>query len=457
MLAVLISTYELGRQPFGLASPAAWLRHAGARVICLDLAVDRLDEEAIRVADLVAFYLPMHTATRIATRVVERVKTLNPHVHLCFYGLYASMNEPLLRSLGADTILGGEFEEGLLSLTKRLSARPGEARGILQVEPVVSLSKQRFLVPDRSGLAALSKYAWLELGDGQRRTVGYTEASRGCKHLCRHCPVVPVYQGQFRVVQQDVVLEDIRRQVAAGAAHITFGDPDFFNGIGHAVALVRALHAEHPGLTYDVTIKIEHLLNYAEHLKTLKDTGCLFVTSAVESIDDPVLALLDKGHTREDFIRVVRLCREVGLILNPTFVAFTPWITVGGYQDLLSLLAELDLVDQVAPIQLAIRLLIPAGSRLLELPAVRQMVKPFDEAALVYPWQHRDPRVDQLQADVQTLIQAAAGHGHCRRTIFSQVWLLAEEASEGSSCPLPPTAQAPPRVIIPYLTEPWYC
>ena len=457
MQAVLISTYELGRQPFGLASPAAWLRQAGAGVTCIDLAVERLDEQAIRAADLVAFYLPMHTATRIATRVVDRVKILNPSAHLCFYGLYASMNEPLLRTLGADTILGGEFEEGLLSLVKRLSANASGTRVVTQTEPLISLNKQRFLIPDRSGLADLSKYARLELGNGQSRTVGYTEASRGCKHLCRHCPVVPVYEGQFRIVQQDVVLEDIKRQIGAGAEHITFGDADFFNGIGHAVALVQALHAEHPHLTYDVTIKIEHLLKHRRHIRTLQETGCLFVTSAVESIDDRVLALLDKGHTRDDFIRVLYLCREVGLILNPTFVAFTPWISVEGYQDLLSLLAELDLIDQVAPIQLAIRLLIPAGSRLLDLPEVRQMVGPFDEAALVYPWQHPDPRVDQLQADAQALVQAAVLRGHSRRDIFSQLWLLAEQASAGSFRPLPPTAQARPRVTIPYLTEPWYC
>ena len=34
----LISTYEMGRQPFGLASPAAWLRRAGAQVTALDLS-----------------------------------------------------------------------------------------------------------------------------------------------------------------------------------------------------------------------------------------------------------------------------------------------------------------------------------------------------------------------------------------------------------------------------------
>ena len=457
MQVVLISTYELGRQPFGLASPAAWLRKAGARVTCLDLAVEPLDEEAVRAAQVVAFYLPMHTATRIATRVAERVKALNPDAHLCFYGLYASMNEPLLRRLGADTVLGGEFEAGLGSVIERLRAAPAGAKKVFQIEPVVSLAKQQFVVPDRSGLAALSKYAQLEVGDGQSRTVGYTEASRGCKHLCRHCPVVPVYQGQFRIVQQDVVLEDIRRQVAAGAEHITFGDPDFFNGIGHALALVRALRAEHPHLTYDVTIKIEHLVKHAEHLSTLKETGCLFVTSAVESIDDRVLERLNKGHTRDDFLRVVRLCREAGLTLHPTFVAFTPWISIEGYQELLSLLAELDLIDHVSPIQLAIRLLIPAGSKLLELPEVQEIVGPFDETALIYPWRHSDPRVDRLQGDIQALVGAATARGASRREIFAQVWLLAEQAPGGLGRPLPLSVQTPARVTIPYLTEPWYC
>ncbi len=457
MQVVLISTYELGRQPFGLASPAAWLRKAGARVTCLDLAVEPLDEEAVRAAQVVAFYLPMHTATRIATRVAERVKVLNPDAHLCFYGLYASMNEPLLRGLGADTVLGGEFEAGLGSVIERLRAAPAGAKKVFQIEPVVSLAKQQFVVPDRNGLAALSKYAQLEVGDGRSRTVGYTEASRGCKHLCRHCPVVPVYQGQFRIVQRDVVLEDIKRQVAAGAEHITFGDPDFFNGIGHALALVRAVRAEHPHLTYDVTIKIEHLLKHAEHLATLKESGCLFVTSAVESIDDRVLERLNKGHTRDDFLRVVRLCREAGLILHPTFVAFTPWISIEGYQELLSLLAELDLIDHVAPIQLVIRLLIPAGSKLLELAEVQEIVGPFDETALVYPWRHSDPRVDQLQGEIQALVRAATARGESRRAIFAQVWLLAEQAAAGSPRPLPPPVEARARATIPYLTEPWYC
>jgi len=456
---VLISTYELGRQPFGLASPAAWLRQEGAEVRCLDLSQQHLDEEAIRAAELIAFYLPMHTATRIAVRVLKKVRELNPSVHLCAYGLYAPMNAELLRNLGVRTILGGEFEQGLLDLSRRLRARVEEASEQSQVEPEISLARQKFLVPDRTGLPLLKNYARLALPDGSERVVGYTEASRGCKHLCRHCPIVPGYNGRFRIVQREVVLEDVRQQVAAGAQHITFGDPDFFNGIGHSLELVQALHKEHPGVSYDVTIKVEHLLKHASHLPTLRDTGCAFVTTAAESLDDEVLAILDKGHSRADFFEVVRLLHEIGLGLTPTFVPFNPWTTLESYEDLLVNLAKLGLVVLVAPVQLSIRLLIPAGSRLLELSEVRERIGEFDETALSYRWANPDPRVDELQREIEELVQFAPAEICERKATFEDMWrrlqrALHEKMEFLKALPWGPPAQSKP---IPYLTEPWFC
>jgi radical SAM superfamily enzyme YgiQ (UPF0313 family) len=456
MNALLISTYEMGRQPFGLASPAAWLRKADANVTCLDLSQQALDEKAVLAADLVAFYLPMHTATRIASGVIEKVRTLNPSAHLCAYGLYAPVNAEFLHKLGVSTILGGEFEEGLVSLARRLK-QARQADQLFQDEPTVSLGRQNFLVPDRAGLPSLSRYACLTMPEGTRRTVGYTEASRGCKHKCRHCPIVPVYNGKFRIVQRDVVLEDIRRQVAMGAEHITFGDPDFFNGIGHAVELVEALHLEYPRVTYDVTIKVEHLLKHSRYLPVLKETGCAFITSAVESVDDNILAIFDKGHTRADFIKVVGMSREAGLVFVPTFVAFNPWISLEDYEDLLATVAALDLIENLAPVQLAIRLLIPAGSYLLKLPEVQRLVGPFDEAALSYRWKHPDPRVDALQREIEAMVQHASKAGDDRRAIFEQAWERLQRAMGTPGKPLPAVAPGRPRATIPYLNEPWFC
>jgi radical SAM superfamily enzyme YgiQ (UPF0313 family) len=438
MQIVLISTYELGHQPFGLASPQAWLAREGHTVTCADLAVESFPVAAVRDADLVAFYLPMHTATRLAMPLIERVKKLNPWARLACYGLYAPINADLLRGLGVEAIAGGEFESSLVKWAG------GEAI------PEISFERQTFLTPTRASLPALNLYAKLHKG-GESKVVGYTEASRGCKHLCRHCPVVPVYHGKFRVVGQDAVLADIRQQVAAGAQHITFGDPDFFNGPKHAMEIVQALHNEFPQITYDATIKIEHLRKHRDLLKPLRETGCLFVTSAVESVDDRVLEKLEKNHTRQDFIEVAGWMREAGLALQPTFIAFMPWTTIDSYRDLLGVLRDLDLVEHVAPVQLALRLLITSGSRLLELEDVKQVIGPFDSQALVYPWKHSDPEMEILAARVFQLVADEQKQKRTRSEIFAALWSLVEND------PLPANFPLLPHPDIPYLDEPWYC
>jgi len=447
MLAVLVSTYEMGRQPFGMASAAAWLRAAGLTVECVDTARQRLSTPIFPDANLVGFHLPMHTATRLAGPIIARVRRENPEARLCAFGLYAPLNADWLRSLGVEAVFGGEFEGELSEW-----AKGGSPFDKLRTSgPPRPLPRLHFLVPDRAGLPPLSRYASLQLPDGTRRAVAYTEASRGCKHLCRHCPVVPIYNGQFRIVPPDVVMADIEAQVRAGAEHVTFGDPDFFNGPTHAMRIIDGLHAAHPRVSYDVTIKVEHLLRHRDLLPRLAETGCLFVTSAVESVDDRVLTLLDKGHTRADFVEAVTLTRRAGVTLVPTFVAFHPWLTLEGYCDLLDAIAALDLVDHVAPIQLAIRLLLPEGSPLLARDEMRRHIGEFDAATLAYRWTHPDPRVDLLQREVMAIVGAKLTAD--RRLVFEEVAALAHEFAGRAYSPKP----IRDRATVAYLNEPWYC
>ncbi len=450
MSVVLLSTYDLGRQPFGLASPAAWLRREGVEVVSIDLSRQKLPVDVITTATLVAFYLPMHTATRLALPVIDRVRGLNPAAVLAAYGLYAPLNEALLRQHGVRIVLGPEAEADLVAVARgalktETTSRPGAGQ----------LPRLSFIQPDRRGLPSLDRYASLQMPDGSRKIVGATDATRGCKHKCRHCPIVPVYEGQFRVVPVDVVMADIRAQVEQGATHITFGDPDFFNGPTHARRIVEALHRELPQITYDAIIKVEHLLAHRDLLPVLAATGCLFITSAVESVDDEILARLEKGHTRADFVMVASLCREAGVTLVPTFVAFTPWTTIDGYIDLLSVVDDAGLADNVAPVQWSIRLLVTWASRLLELEDVAALVGPFDAKSLTFPWAHPDPRVDALQRRVMEV--AGVKLANSRREAFHAVRELAYSA-RGAARPLRSVDLVlPARASIPYMNEPWYC
>ena len=361
---------------------------------------------------MVAVYLGMHTATRIALEALPRIRALAPRARLCAYGLYAPMNAALLHARGVTDIIGGEFEPGLIAAAR--DTRDG-GTGDAAAAPVVHRGKVDFVVPERAGLPPLARYARLVLPDGTEKTVAFVEASRGCKHWCRHCPVVPVYQGRFRAVPAEVVLGDIRQQVMQGAAHVSFGDPDFLNGPTHALRIVRALHAEFPALTWDATTKIQHLVEHAALLPQLKQSGCLFITSAVEAVDDRILEYLAKNHTCADFERAVALLRAADIAFSPTFVAFTPWTSLSGYVALLESLVRLDLIENVAPVQLTIRLLVPAGSELLKLSGFRDLLQPFDAKMLGYPWRYADPRVDRLQRTLQDFVAHAETQGLMRR------------------------------------------
>jgi len=444
----LVSTYDLGRQPFGLASPAAWLRAAGFTVACHDLSREPKGEAALADADLVAFHLPMHTATRMALAVARRLREARSDLPLLFYGLYAPLCAETLDQLANPlAVIGGEVEQALVEAAKRL------ADGKEAPPPRTILERLTLLTPDRSDLPPLSRYTALRLPDGTARVVGYTEASRGCKHHCRHCPVVPVYRGRVRLVDPAVVAADIAQQVAAGAQHITFGDPDFLNVPDHALAVARRLAAAHPGLTFDATIKVSHLLAHEETVAELGTLGCLFITSAFESFEEGILDRLAKHHTAADLARAVAVCNRTGVAITPTFVPFTPWTTLDGVVALFEQVAALDLVAAVAPVQYTLRLLLPPGSLLLDNPDCVRLSGPLDPDALVHPWRHPEPAIDALQRQLTEAVVAGQRAGFPRALLYdrlrAQVW---EAAGRGVAEPVR-TA----RTAVPFLEEPWFC
>jgi radical SAM superfamily enzyme YgiQ (UPF0313 family) len=390
--------------------------------------------------------------------IADRVRAANPTAHICFYGLYAGLNADYLLAHGASSVVAGESEPVLLALADALAAGdarevPGLARAGRPARP--NLERIDFPVPRRSALPSIKQYARLER-DGRSELAGYVEASRGCKHRCRHCPIPPIYDGRFFVVPQAVVLADVRQQVEAGALHVTFGDPDFLNGPRHALAVARALHAEFPALTFDVTAKVEHLLRHTAALTELAGLGCLFIVSAVESLSDTVLGILDKGHTRADVARALAAVRAAGITLRPTWVPFTPWTTLDDYREILDFVATEDLVDAVDAVQYGIRLLVPPGSLLADLPAFLPHRGRLDAEAFSYRWGHPDPRMDALQRDVAARVATAAEAGESAAMTFDAVRRLADAAAGAPArapfAPSPVRRPAPPR-----LSESWFC
>lgn len=453
--AVLLACYEMGHQPLSLAWPLAVLKEAGIPVTGLDLSVLALDMQLVSQAAFVGIAVPMLTAMRLGIQAAREIRRVNPDAHICFYGLYAWLNADFLLDDVADSIIAGEYEQPLLELVQALQTGrdlatvAGVSTAHCRNEP--HKQRVRLPLPDRTDLPPLTNYAHL-VYDGQRFPAGYVESTRGCLHTCRHCPVVPVYGGRFFVIPADTVLADIRQQVAAGARHITFGDPDFLNGPGHALKIARALHQEFPQVTFDFTTKVEHILKHRALIGELRELGAAYVVSAFESVSDRVLAHLDKGHTVADMDECLAVLEEAGLPVQPTWVAFTPWTTLDDYLACLDWIRTRGLVQNVPTVQYGIRLLIPPNSALLNQPDTKHWIGDLDAENFTYLWRHPDPRMDELQRRIAAFAeQAGEDHWANFRVIEGMAYEFAGQPAPEWSAPavhLPP----PPR-----LTEDWFC
>ncbi len=435
---LLISCYELGHRPIGLTRPLRALEEAGFTPDVIDIAVESLDVEKVECARFIGISVPMHTALRLGISLLHRIRQINPDVSICMYGLYATLNADYLLSHGVDFCISGEASTQLVGL----------------VESLVKEEQSEVQEPDFpvAELPPLEMYAQFE-NDGEVRTVGYTETTHGCKHLCTHCPIPPVYDGRFLAVQRDTVLAEIHEQVVEGATHITFGDPDFLNGPTHGLRILRAMHETFPSLTFDFTTKVEHILKNREHFPEFAQLGCQFVISAVEALNERVLTILEKHHTRADVEEAIDIVHGAGIALRPTWVPFTPWTTLEDYLEILQFIDTHRLVYHVDPVQYTVRLLIPPGSYLLNRPEVKTLSLTLDEAAFSYAWSHPDARMDELHKTVNDLVENDARAGVDALETFYRIWALAADM-QGKA---PPKQKSDVHLPAPRLTEAWFC
>lgn len=388
MRVLLISTYELGRPPTQIATPAAALISAGHAVRCIDISLQDLELDDIDWADKIAFSVPMHTAMRLALEASAVVRERKPEIPICFYGLYATMSTEASLKSELDAVIAGEYENGLVAWVG------GDDHG-----EAIQLKRSPSTLPARYLLAPVERYASL-IFDDQRFVSASVSTSRGCSHRCRHCPVPVIYNGRVRTIDEDTILKDIDQLASNGVQHISYDDPDFLNTPLHAQRVIERVHHDFPHLTFDCTVKVEHILRYLEIIPKLSKAGCLFVISAFESTNDKILAYLDKGHTVQDESKAVIAMRNHGIEIRPSWLPFTPWTTNNDLIDIMSFVRSHDLIANVDPIQYTIRLLLPQGSLLLEQASMRQFIGPYDPDRLSWTWTNPDKAIDKLQLEL---------------------------------------------------------
>lgn len=389
-----ISTYELGQQPLVLARIATLLDTEGIDYALCDNSVANRSFEQVEDFCLtdgtrpthILISVPMHTATQLGRKIAQKARALfGDSVVVIAVGLYAkvALSMQSLFDLGIDSLTHKSLLDSLGVENTHKANTPDEK-------------------PNRNALPTITNYAHLML-ENEKRLVGYVETTTGCAHTCRHCPVPVVHDGKFKAVRSDIVLAEIAELYQQGARHITFGDPDFFNGPTHALKIVRQMHKSWPDLSFDATIKVEHVLEHPDIWNEMRESGLEFIVSAFEHTSDYILNKLAKGHTKYDIVEALDILRLAGIEVRPSLLPFTPWTNKENLLELIEFIFDNDLVGSIDPVQMSIRLLIPLGSLLMADPQLK--LGSWNPESLSYEWRSDDPKIDTLQAKFSDIAQ----------------------------------------------------
>lgn len=377
MKILLTSFYDLGKQPKIIAEIVDRYNSSEIDFDFFDFSVEDQNID-LENYDVLGIYAPMHTATILSIEYIKDKKLPNK---MFTFGLYGSVLEDFNSSIRY--IKDIESDELALFLE-------------INDDHQFSLKNN---IPNRQIFPDISNYA--HLVDGSNNLIaGSVETTYGCKHSCTHCPVPISFNGSFKTYSLEKIVSDVENQVKQGAKHISFNDPDFFNGPIHALKILESLNEKFPSITYDSTIKVEHIIKYKKYFKELSSLNMVFVISAFETTNDLVLSILEKNHTSNDLNNSIEISQDFGIDIRPTWMPFSPWTELNDLSNIVKLIEKYELRETVDPIQLTIKLLIPKHSLIIKKPEINKYLGNYEKNSLSFKWEYENNDVEKLQSSL---------------------------------------------------------
>ena len=428
MKILLLSFYDLGKQPKIISELYKKLDNGSNQIDIVDYSIEEKNL-TLDNYDVLGIYASMHTASVLAEQYLRDRKLPNK---LFVFGLYANV-----------------FSEMFSNFQSIHSFDSDELASLLEVQLNPNYSFKHS-VPDRTILPSITDYS--HIVDGSNNLIaGSVETTYGCKHECTHCPVPIEFKGMFKTFGTEKIITDVTNQVEEGAKHISFNDPDFFNGPKHALKILQLLNEKHPSITYDSTIKVEHILKYPDYFQELKNLNMLFVISAFETTNDHVLNILQKNHSFNDLNKAVELSLENKIDIRPTWMPFSPWTEQNDLISIIKLIENYKLRETVDPIQLTIKLLVPKNSLILKRPEMKEYLLDYDPSSFSYAWKYKFPNIDNIQNELFTYVLQ-----HESENEYAQYLGLVDILESHTNETLLNSEKYSQR-IVPKLSETWFC
>lgn len=392
----VVSAFEARLQPILAAGAAGALRAAGAEVTAWD--ADAFPGEFPGGDfDLVLISIPSFEGIEPGAQLAVRFKAAGV-LRVLAFGQYAWLNAAALAAV-TDGVLADEPEgmTGWLLAYASGQATAAQPAGIITGDSVRSKPKGRtprgWQLPARDLFEPITSYPEHDTKFG---LLGNIEATRGCHHRCSYCAVYAAYGIAAIPVDPAMVTGDAAQLAAQGARHFAFVDAEFFNTRRHALNAMQAVAAELGPVTFELTTRFDHIMEFEAEINQMTRLGLRVITSALEFPSEKVLRVFDKGIDVPGIKKAIRVAKNAGIELRPTFITFTPWVTLEEIHGLDDFMEETGITDWVDHTARQTRLLLFKGSPLLGTPWLDGIE--LTDRGFYYDWKHPDPAVDELWA-----------------------------------------------------------
>lgn len=330
-------------QPLGVLYIASYLESKGIHVDVKDFNVERRRPLKYNQYNAIAFSMNSGNVERTMDHI-DLLKKRVPNIDIVLGGSHVKLiANQLIINDNIDCVIEDEDENILYNYI--INKNKEKVKGIWikkKGKPYFTGRKKPIENLDVLPFPAFKKvpYKKYNVIIKKHKPVCAIITSRGCPHGCIFCYHSLSYK--YRARSPENVLKEIIWLKSLGINEIWIADDSFTEDMVRAEKICDLIIEK--GIKISITlsngVRADRLNE--KLLRKLKRAGCWFLTVAPEVGNPSSLKKIKKGFKHEDVIRVVNLCKKIGIRTMSNFVIGFPWESEKEIKETLAFSKKLD-------------------------------------------------------------------------------------------------------------------
>ncbi len=260
---------------------------------------------------------------------IKKIKSFLPECKVCLVGSHVSYEkEKILSYTEIDFVIVSEYEEAVFLLSKALknSEEFKKINGLVyrengEIYMNDSTKSVDFYSFENSHFDVLPFYNYNDRPIAALEYPSFqVQLSRGCPYKCIFClwPQL-MYKKHYQVRDLNKVLREIQKAKDLFGIRSFYIDDDTFNiQKNHLLNFATLLNEQEVNLPWAAMARADTIVD-EETLKALKESGLIMLKFGIESIDERVLHVMQKGLDIKKCEETIALCKKLNIKVHLTF------------------------------------------------------------------------------------------------------------------------------------------